>query len=237
MFALAFHSRLLPALSAAAVGLVICVRYAPDLRIHSRNPFGGASSGWGRECGRWIAALLLAGQNYVGVGIVDLAHLTLSPGVFGASVIQGYLTSAQAAIALPALLLPSPWRDGQENGALRVLVIIWGAAWIVHVTTVALLLHVLADAMGAVTLLDLMGFNIRDVGAEALAGALRVNATVTSLNLWGNYIGAVGAEALAGALSVNATVTRLDLSGNGLSDKSKSVVRQAWRHGSGGLRL
>jgi len=186
MFALAFHSRLLPALSAAAVGLVICVRYAPDLRIHSRNPFGGASSGWGRECGRWIAALLLAGQNYVGVGIVDLAHLTLSPGVFGASVIQGYLTSAQAAIALPALLLPSPWRDGQENGALRVLVVIWGAAWIVRVATVALLLRVLAGAMGAV------GREVADL----------VKVEVTSINLFGKGITPVGVEALAGALAL-----------------------------------
>jgi len=72
--------------------------------------------------------------------------------------------------------------------------------------------------------------------ADALE-KLGASCALHTVSLIANRLGDEDAQALARVICVTATVTRLDLSGNGLSDKSKSVVRQAWRHGSGGLRL
>ncbi|MBP9693323.1 MAG: hypothetical protein KBE16_01255, partial [Alphaproteobacteria bacterium] len=67
----------------------------------------------------------------------------------------------------------------------------------------------LADALKEnrmLTTLSLGDNQIGDVGARALAEALKVNGTLTDLNLWSNQIGGVGARALAEALKVNGTL-------------------------------
>ena len=48
--------------------------------------------------------------------------------------------------------------------------------------------------------------SIADVGAEALANALKVNASLTGLSLQGNQIGDKGAKALGQALEVNGNI-------------------------------
>ena len=54
-----------------------------------------------------------------------------------------------------------------------------------------------------------------------------VSRVLTFLDLGGNSIGDVGAEALAGALRVNGVLTHLDLEFNNINQKGKSQMREA----------
>ena len=68
------------------------------------------------------------------------------------------------------------------------------------------------------TCIDLGGNQIGDAGAQALAGALKVNCTVASIDLVSNGIGDAGAQALAGALKVNRTVMGIYLRFNEIGE-------------------
>ncbi|CAF1550784.1 unnamed protein product, partial [Adineta steineri] len=57
--------------------------------------------------------------------------------------------------------------------------------------------------MQTVTILDLGRNDIKTVGTQHLADALRTNTTLTTLNLNYNQIGPVGAQHLADALRTN----------------------------------
>ena len=57
------------------------------------------------------------------------------------------------------------------------------------------------------------------------SGHPRRGSVDTNLNLAANQIGPDGAEALAGALRVNAVLTKLDLRGNHLGDAAKQSLR------------
>ena len=69
------------------------------------------------------------------------------------------------------------------------------------------------------TKLDLVGDNIGDSGAQALAEALKVNQSITSLALENNNIGDSGAQALAEALKDNQAITWLSLWDNNISSE------------------
>ena len=60
--------------------------------------------------------------------------------------------------------------------------------------------------------------DIGDIGATALAEALKGNTELTDLNLWYNNIGDIGATALAEAIKGNTALTYLGLRGNNIGD-------------------
>jgi hypothetical protein len=87
----------------------------------------------------------------------------------------------------------------------------------------------------ALTVLDLGGSRIGDVGARVMACALRTNTTLQSLDLSSNAIGAVGAGALCTELRANnATLTALDLHDNELDGADNAAMREAL-HGHASL--
>ena len=68
---------------------------------------------------------------------------------------------------------------------------------------------------------------IGTVGAQAMAGALKVNQTLTTLDLRYNHIGEVGVQALAEALKINQTLTSLDLTDNQIGAVGAQVLAEA----------
>ncbi|XP_004346110.1 hypothetical protein CAOG_05437 [Capsaspora owczarzaki ATCC 30864] len=66
-----------------------------------------------------------------------------------------------------------------------------------------------------------------DVGAQAIAEALKVNTTVTGIYLWANQIGDVGAQAIAEALKVNKTLTELYLHQNQIGVAGAQAIAEA----------
>ncbi|KAL0228977.1 hypothetical protein GEMRC1_013597 [Eukaryota sp. GEM-RC1] len=78
-----------------------------------------------------------------------------------------------------------------------------------------------------VTSINLSDNSIGDVGAIALAEALKVNTSVTSLNLGGNFIGDRGVRALAEMLKVNRKVTNIDLKNNSTGDEGAKALAEA----------
>jgi hypothetical protein len=85
------------------------------------------------------------------------------------------------------------------------------------------------NAWCKVTVLRLETCGLGEGGGQALAEALRLNATVTSLNLWNNGLGEGGGRALAEALRLNATVTPLDLHDNALGEGGGRALAEALR--------
>ncbi len=71
--------------------------------------------------------------------------------------------------------------------------------------------------------LDLFGNNLRDGGAELVAGIIQ-NSKLKILKLSNNQIGSEGMGALSSAFDHNETVTDLDLSNNYLGDKGAEKV-------------
>jgi hypothetical protein len=87
----------------------------------------------------------------------------------------------------------------------------------------------LAEALGGNTTLiklEVIGY-LGEVGAAAIADALRVNTTLTELNLRGNDVGEEGAKALADALKVNTTLTELDISCDYMGDEGAKALADA----------
>ena len=70
-------------------------------------------------------------------------------------------------------------------------------------------------------------------GAEALASALRVNATrppvLTKLNLANNAIGPQGAKAIGKALEVNEVLTHIDVGANQIREQGAAAIAEALR--------
>ncbi len=88
----------------------------------------------------------------------------------------------------------------------------------------------LADALKEnrmLTSLSLGSSQIGDEGARALAEALKVNRTLTSLDLWDNNIGDEGARALAEILKENETLTSLGLMYNQIGDEGAGALAEA----------
>ena len=74
--------------------------------------------------------------------------------------------------------------------------------------------------------------NISDVGAVALAQALRHNSTLKYVHLSNNSISDAGAVALAQALHHNSTLEYVHLSNNSISDAGAVALAQALHHNS-----
>jgi len=128
----------------------------------------------------------------------------------------------------------------------------------VHASVRGVSSHALVSWPPCLISLDLEGMGICDAGAEALAGPLRINATVTMVNLgdnkitaegikhltdalkdnktvsefiiWGNFIGDEGAKHVADLLSVTATVTSINLGGNEIKDEGIKHLADALTH-------
>ena len=64
-------------------------------------------------------------------------------------------------------------------------------------------------------------------GAQALAGALKINKALASLNLGGNSIGDDGARELAEALKINAVLTDLNLRQNSVGPEGTRELAEA----------
>jgi hypothetical protein len=77
------------------------------------------------------------------------------------------------------------------------------------------------------TNLDLSDTNIGDVGAVALAFALKNNNFITELYLMNANVGPSGANKLAGMLKVNYTLERLYLQSNTIGDKGAEALSSA----------
>ena len=75
--------------------------------------------------------------------------------------------------------------------------------------------------------LDISNNNIGNIGASALASALKVNKILVTLNISNNNIGNIGATALAGALKVNKKLITLDISNNNIGDIGASDLGDA----------
>ena len=79
----------------------------------------------------------------------------------------------------------------------------------------------------AVTSIDLRYNNIGDAGAVALADAIEINTTVQEINLSENCIGGEGAVALADAIKINETLQRIHLSKNNIGDEGAVALADA----------
>jgi len=79
----------------------------------------------------------------------------------------------------------------------------------------------------ALTTLELDSNNIGARGATALAEALKVNTHLSTLWLEGNSIGDVGATAIAAALTVNTALTTLDMYYNFVGDAGATALLHA----------
>ena len=86
------------------------------------------------------------------------------------------------------------------------------------------------NAWCRVTVLDLTDCELRECGAQAIAAALVVNATLTELHLCNNELGEGAAQAIAAVLRVNTTLTNLDLVYNELGEGGAQEHRQLLRH-------
>ena len=75
--------------------------------------------------------------------------------------------------------------------------------------------------------MDLKLNNIRDLGAVALARAIKIQKTVTSIDLRDNSIGDAGAMAFADALDFNTTVQEINLSENNIGDEGAVALANA----------
>jgi Ran GTPase-activating protein (RanGAP) involved in mRNA processing and transport len=76
-----------------------------------------------------------------------------------------------------------------------------------------------------------MSNNIGNVGAAALAEALKRNQTLRTLDISKNGIGSAGAAALADALKMNTTLTTLDISSNyEIGDAGAAALAEALTH-------
>ncbi|OHE72562.1 MAG: hypothetical protein A2007_06040 [Verrucomicrobia bacterium GWC2_42_7] len=98
----------------------------------------------------------------------------------------------------------------------------------------------LADALKintSLTELNLTANGIGGVGARALADALKTNTSLTKLNLTGNKIGDVGAGALADVLRTNSTLIELNLSDNKISFYGASLIGEALDHNTSLTKL
>jgi Ran GTPase-activating protein (RanGAP) involved in mRNA processing and transport len=78
-----------------------------------------------------------------------------------------------------------------------------------------------------VTFVSFCNAALRDVDAEKLAEALKVNTAVTELYLQGNNMGAAGCAALAEALKVNTAVIYVDLDQNNIGDAGCAALAEA----------
>lgn len=78
--------------------------------------------------------------------------------------------------------------------------------------------------------LDLRNNQIGPPGAEALALALRRNASLQQLDLRWNNIGLLGGRALADCLPSNRTLRRMELAGNSIPGDVLRAVEQAMGH-------
>ncbi|KAJ3216732.1 Leucine-rich repeat-containing protein 71 [Dinochytrium kinnereticum] len=65
---------------------------------------------------------------------------------------------------------------------------------------------------------------IGDIGAKAIAGALKTNRVLMNLNLWGNAIGREGAGDLAEALKFNQSLSYLSLGRNPVGDEGAAAL-------------
>ena len=77
------------------------------------------------------------------------------------------------------------------------------------------------------TTLDISDNNIGVEGAKAIAEALKVNTTLTTLNIYINQIGVTGAEAIAEVLEVNKTITELYIDDNNIGDEGAKAITGA----------
>ncbi|KJE91844.1 hypothetical protein CAOG_002920 [Capsaspora owczarzaki ATCC 30864] len=73
---------------------------------------------------------------------------------------------------------------------------------------------------------------IGDVGAQAIAEALKVNMTLMALNLIENQVGDAGAQALAEGLSMNKVLTSLSLMANRIGDVGAQAIAEAHKANS-----
>jgi hypothetical protein len=72
-----------------------------------------------------------------------------------------------------------------------------------------------------------LGNRLGDLSAQALAGALRANATLTKLSICNNEIGPAGAQALSDALKVNHSLVELYLQNNKVGDAGAMHIADA----------
>ncbi|KAI9325419.1 hypothetical protein DFJ73DRAFT_913631 [Zopfochytrium polystomum] len=92
--------------------------------------------------------------------------------------------------------------------------------------------QVAAVALRANSTLQSIGLSwnaIGQEGAKALADALRTNTSLKSINLSSNSIGDEGGKALADALTVNSTLQSIDLSWNGIGQEGAKALAFALR--------
>ena len=80
-----------------------------------------------------------------------------------------------------------------------------------------------------IRLLSLRGNNIGNIGAKAIALALKSNRILVSLDLFGNKIQKYGAAGLAEALKDNNVLQSLNLGKNCLGDGGVSVLTEAYK--------
>ncbi|KJE96864.1 TKL/IRAK protein kinase [Capsaspora owczarzaki ATCC 30864] len=88
----------------------------------------------------------------------------------------------------------------------------------------------IAEGLKVNTTLDtlFLGQNqIGDAGARAIAEAIQANSTLTGLGLYENQIGHAGAQAFAEALKENQTLLHLALNGNQIGDAGAQVIAEA----------
>jgi len=85
----------------------------------------------------------------------------------------------------------------------------------------------MCDSDASLTELLLGHHSISDIGASALAEALKVNRTLTALELQNNSIGDAGASAVAVASKVNRTLLMLWLPFNSIGDAGASALAEA----------
>ncbi|XP_004343879.2 hypothetical protein CAOG_07155 [Capsaspora owczarzaki ATCC 30864] len=88
----------------------------------------------------------------------------------------------------------------------------------------------IAEGLKVNTTLDtlFLGQNqIGDAGARAIAEAIQANSTLTGLGLYENQIGHAGAQAFAEALKENQTLRHLALNGNQIGDAGAQVIAEA----------
>ena len=88
----------------------------------------------------------------------------------------------------------------------------------------------LAEALrenSSLTKLELDANSIGDAGAQALAETLRENSSLATLRLAGNSIGDAGAQALAEALGENSSLATLELGSNGIGAAGAQALAEA----------
>jgi len=90
----------------------------------------------------------------------------------------------------------------------------------------------IADALRVNSTLHALSLENNDIGddsARAIADALRVNSILQSLNLKLNYIGDDSARAIADALRVNSTLHALSLENNDIGDDGALAIAETLR--------